>query len=126
MKKILNYLPFLVVLIAQLLIDNYTILLIFTILTGFIAAFKIERKRVFLKNFIIGLVVFTAVFLIYESRVEYVKSLFVNLGLSSVLIYVLFPLFNALNTAILFAFGFKIGVLVADRKLGKNNQVLTS
>ena len=126
MKKILNYLPFIVVLLAQFLINNYTIILIFTILIGFLAAFKIERKRVFLKNFIIGLIVFTAVFLLYESRVEYVKSLFVNLGLSSVFIYVLFPLFNALNTAILFAFGFKIGALVADRKLVKNNPVLTS
>jgi CDP-diglyceride synthetase len=126
MKKTLNYLPFIVVLLAQFLINNYTIILIFTILIGFLAAFKIERKSVFLKNFIIGLIVFTAVFLLYESRVEYVKSLFVNLGLSSVFIYVMFPLFNALNTAILFAFGFKIGGLVADRKLVKNNQVLTS
>ena len=126
MKKILNYLPFTVVLIAHFLINNYTILLIFIILTGFVAAFKIERKTVFLKNFIIGLVVFTAVFLIYESRVEYVKSFFVNLELSSVLIYVLFPLFNALNTAILFAFGFKIGILIADRKFVKNDRVLTS
>ncbi|MEO7976398.1 hypothetical protein [Flavobacterium sp.] len=126
MKKILNYLPFIVVLLAQFLINNYTIILIFTILIGFMAGFKIERKRVFLKHFIIGLIVFTAVFLLYESRVVYVKSLFVNLGLSSVFIYVLFPLFSALNTAILFAFGFKFGVLVADRKLVKNNQALTS
>jgi hypothetical protein len=117
MKNILNYLPYVVVLLAQFLINNYTIILILTIVTGFIAAFKIENKRVFLKCFLIGLVVATTVFLIYESRVEYVKELLVNIGLSSLFIYVLFPLFNALNTAILFFFGYKIGTLVLERKL---------
>ncbi|MDL2141599.1 MULTISPECIES: hypothetical protein [Flavobacterium] len=117
MKNILNYLPYVVVLLAQFLINNYTVILILTIVTGFIAAFKIENKRVFLKCFLIGLVVATTVFLIYESRVEYVKELLVNIGLSSLFIYVLFPLFNALNTAILFFFGYKIGTLVLERKL---------
>lgn len=117
MKNILNYLPYVVVLLAQFLINNYTVILILTIVTGFIAAFKIENKRVFLKCFLIALVVATTVFLIYESRVEYVKELFVNIGLSSLFIYVLFPLFNALNTAILFFFGYKIGTLVLERKL---------
>ncbi|TRX31767.1 hypothetical protein FNW52_18310 [Flavobacterium sp. ZT3R18] len=123
MKNILNYLPYIVVLLAQFLINNYTIILLITILTGFIAAFKIEHKRVFLKCFIIGFVVFTIVFLIYESRVAYVKDLFVNLGLSGLFIYVLFPLFNALNTAILFFFGYKIGTLVLERKLARASQI---
>ncbi|MCC9018881.1 MULTISPECIES: hypothetical protein [Flavobacterium] len=123
MKNILNYLPFIVVLLAQFLINNYTVILLFTILTGFIAAFKIERKRVFLKCFIIGLVVATTVFLIYESRVAYVKDLLVNLGLSSLFIYVFFPLFNALNTAILFFFGYKTGTLVLERRLARTSQI---
>ncbi|WP_264523083.1 hypothetical protein [Flavobacterium sp. N502536] len=122
MKNILNYLPYIVVILAQFLINNYIIIIIFTILTGFVAAFKIEHKKVFLKSFIIGLVVFTIVFLIYESRVEYVKGLLVNLGLSSLFIYVFFPLFNALNTAILFLFGYKIGTLVLERKLARASQ----
>lgn len=116
MKNILNYLPYIVVLIAQFLINNYAIILITTILIGFIAAFTIERKRVFLKSFLIAIVVFTTVFLIYQSRIEYLKGILENLGLSSVLIYLLFPLFNALNTAILFLIGYKIGVLFNDRK----------
>lgn len=116
MKNILNYLPYIVVLIAQFLINNYSIILITTILIGFIAAFTIERKRVFLKSFLIAIVVFTTVFLIYQSRIEYLKGILENLGLSSVLIYVLFPLFNALNTAILFLIGYKIGVLFNERK----------
>jgi hypothetical protein len=123
MKKILNYLPYIVVLLAQFFINNYTIIVLFTILTGFIAAFKIEHKRVFLKCFIIGVIVFTIVFLIYESRVEYVKDLLVNLGLSSLFIYVFFPVFNALNTAILFFFGYKIGTLVLERKLARASHV---
>ncbi|OXB23739.1 hypothetical protein B0A80_09765 [Flavobacterium tructae] len=122
MKNILNYLPYIVVLLAQFLINNYTVILILTIVTGFIAAFKIENKRVFLKCFLIGLVVATTVFLIYESRVEYVKDLLVNLGLSSLFIYVVFPLFSALNTAILFFFGFKIGTLILERKLTRASQ----
>jgi len=116
MKNILNYLPYIVVLITQFLINNYTIILLTTILIGFIAAFTIERKRVFLKSFLIAIVVFTTVFLIYQSRIEYLKGILENLGLSSVLIYVLFPLFNALNTAILFLIGYKIGVLFNERK----------
>lgn len=123
MKNILNYLPYIVVLLAQFLINNYTAILILTIVTGFIAGFKIENKRVFLKCFLIGLVVSTTVFLIYESRVEYVKELLVNIGLSSIFIYVLFPLFNALNTAILFFFGYKIGTLILERKLKRALQV---
>ncbi|WP_374175244.1 hypothetical protein [Flavobacterium tructae] len=121
MKNILNYLPYIIVLLAQFLINNYTIILIFTILTGFVAAFKIENKRVFLKCFLIGLVVCTTVFLIYESRIGYIKDLIVNLGLSSLFIYVFLPLFNALNTAILFFFGYKIGTLVLERKLTRTS-----
>ncbi|MEM0578409.1 hypothetical protein [Flavobacterium polysaccharolyticum] len=123
MKNILNYLPFVVVLLAQFLINDYNIIVLFTILTGFVAAFIIERKRVFLKCFFIGIVLFTMVFLIYESRVDYLKALLVNIGFSSVLIYVFFPLFNALNTAILFFFGYKIGVLISERKLSGASQV---
>lgn len=123
MKNILNYLPYIVVLLAQFLINNYTIILLFTIVTGFIAAFRIEQKRVFLKCFIIGFVVATTVFLIYESRVEYVKDLLVNLGLSSLFIYVFFPLFNALNTAILFFFGYKTGTLILERRLARASQI---
>ncbi|MFH7014646.1 hypothetical protein [Flavobacterium sp. FlaQc-47] len=119
MKNIFNYAPYVFVLIIQFLINNYTIILISTILIGFVAAFKIERKKVFLKSFIIGIVVFTTVFFIYESRIEYVKTLIVNLGLPNVLIYVFFPLFNALNTSILFFFGYKIGVFIRDEKLEK-------
>ncbi len=116
MKKILNYLPYIVVLITQFLIDNYTIILISTILIGFIAAFRIEHKKVFLKSFVTAFIVFTTVFLIYQSRVDYVRDILVNLGLSSVFIYVFFPLLNALNTAILFFFGYKIGTLFIKKK----------
>ncbi|WP_264529214.1 hypothetical protein [Flavobacterium sp. N502540] len=123
MKNILNYLPYIVVLLAQFLINNYTVILLITILTGFIAAFKMEHQRVFFKSFIIGLVVFTIIFLIYQSRVEYVKDLLVNLGLPSLFIYVFFPLFSALNTAILFFIGYKTGRLILERKLVRASQV---
>lgn len=126
MKNIINYLPYIVVLIAQFLINNYTAIILFTILIGFIAAFKIERKKVFLKCFIIGLILFTIVFLIYKARVEYINGLFINLGLSGAFIYVFFPLFNALNTAILFFLGYKIGTLVDDRRLLKRNKIMSS
>jgi hypothetical protein len=119
MKNILNYLPYIVVLLAQFFINNYNIIVILTILTGFVAAFKIENKRVFLKSFLVGLVAFTIVFFIYESRVEYVKDLLVNIGLPGLFIYVLFPLFSALNTAILFFIGYKTGRLVLERKLAR-------
>lgn len=122
MKNILNYLPYIVVLLAQFFINNYNIIVILTILTGLVAAFKIENKRVFLKSFLVGLVAFTIVFLIYESRVEYVKDLLVNIGLPGLFIYVLFPLFSALNTAILFFIGYKTGRLVLERKLARTSQ----
>ncbi|WP_291286632.1 hypothetical protein [Flavobacterium sp.] len=122
MKNILNYLPYIVVLLAQFFINNYNIIVILTILTGLVAAFKIENKRVFLKSFLVGLVAFTIVFLIYESRVEYVKDLLVNIGLPGLFIYVLFPLFSALNTAILFFIGYKTGRLVLEKKLARTSQ----
>lgn len=121
MKNILNYLPFIVVIIAQFLVNNYIMILIFTILIGFLASFKIERKRVFLKSFIIGLVVFTTVFLIYESRVDYINGLLVNIGLSRFFIYVLFPVFSALNMSILFYCGYKTGQLLFDKKVANEN-----
>lgn len=116
MKKILNYLPFIVVLIPQFLINNYIIILLFTILIGFLSFFTIERKRVFLKCFLFGIAVFTTVFLIYESRVDYVNGLLINLGLSRLFIYVVFPVFSALNTTILFFFGYKTAQLFFDKK----------
>jgi predicted permease len=115
MKKIINFSPYLVVLIAQFVIGSYTIILLATILIGFIAAFYIERKKVFLKSFLIAFLVFATVFLMYQFRVDYIKSLLENLGLPGAFIFVFFPLLNALNTAILFYFGYFIGCLV-DKK----------
>ena len=94
MKKILNYLPYILVVLIQFLVNNYTVILVSIILIGAIASFKIERKRVFLKSFLIALIVFATVFLIYQSRVDYVKGLLVNLGLPGGFIYVLFVLSN--------------------------------
>ena len=107
MKKILQYSPYLAALIPQFLISNYTIILISTILIGFFAAFKTENKKVFLKSFISALIILLPVFFIYQFRVNYVKNIFINFGLNDIFIYGI-PIINALNTSILFFFGYTI------------------
>lgn len=124
MKKIFNYLPYVLIVLIQFLVNNYTAILVSIILLGVIASFRIKRKGVFLKSFLIALIVFTTVFLVYQSRVEYIKGLLVNLGLSGGFIYVFFPILNALNTAILFFFGYKIGTLFTKKKSTSNEQSL--
>lgn len=124
MKNILNYIPYLLVVALQFIVENYTLLLLSIILIGFLASFKIERNKVFLKSFLIAFIVFITVFLIYQSRVDYIKELLVNLGLPSLFVFVFFPLVNALNTAILFFFGYKIGTLLTKKKSIQEEQTL--
>ncbi len=124
MKKILNYLPYILVVLIQFLVNNYTVILVSIIAIGAIASFRIERQKVFLKSFVIALIVFVTVFLVYQSRVDYVKGLLVNLGLPGSFVLVLFPVLNALNTAILFFFGYKMGTLFTKKKGISNEQPL--
>ena len=124
MKKILNYLPYILVILIQFLMSNYSMILMTIILIGFVSPFTIKHRKVFLKTFLMALLVFTTVFLIYQSRLGYVKELLVNLGLPEFFVFVFFPVINALNTAILFFFGYSIGNLFARRKKKTQKQTM--
>ncbi|WP_299676664.1 hypothetical protein [uncultured Dokdonia sp.] len=124
MKKSLNYLPYVVVILIQFLMSNYTAILLAIILIGVVSSFVIKHKRVFLKSFLLALAVFGVTFFIYQSRIDYIKDLLVNLGLPGVFVFVFFPLINALNTAILFFFGYKIGKLFTRRKKETEDQIM--
>ncbi|AXT56529.1 MULTISPECIES: hypothetical protein [Aquimarina] len=112
MKKTLNYLPYVVALIPQFVFNNYNLILISTILIGFIAQFVIDRNKVFFKVFILEILAFSIVFFLLKERVYYLNEALNNLGFSEILIVILLPVFNAINISILFFFGYKLSNLI--------------
>lgn len=117
MKKILNYLPYIVALVPQFIFENYTLVLVSTILIGFIAQFFIHREKVFLKIFILETIVFSIIFFLLKDRVFYLNEVSNNLGFSEILIIICFPLLNAVNVSILFFFGYKISNLLSSQMI---------
>jgi hypothetical protein len=89
--------------------------MVFTVLIGGVTAFFIKKNNVFLKSFSVALLVFLIVFLLYKSRVVYMEDVIAGLGLPSMLSFILFPLFSALNVAILFFMGYTLGKLFSKK-----------
>lgn len=117
MKKLINYWPFVLAVLPQLVFTNYIWVLISTILIGFIAYYFIPAQKVFGKMFIIELVLFFILFLIVQDRVFYIKDVLKHFGLPTFTLLIILPFFNALNVGILFFTGYQIGRLL----LGKLN-----
>lgn len=111
MKYLFNYLPYIIIVGLQFVIPNYTLLMISTILVGVVASFYIKNKSIFLKSFILTFVVFAVIFFIYKSRVLYMESILNSFGLPVYSLYLIFPVFNALNVSILFLVGHKLGTI---------------
>lgn len=111
MKKIINLWPYFVALLPQFFVENYLWLTITLILIGCISKFFLKEKGVFLKMFLLELIVFTIVFFVFGDRVSYLHGILENSGLPSFLLSLLFILFNALNVAILFFTGYTLSSL---------------
>ncbi|MEL6941236.1 MAG: hypothetical protein AAFO82_01085 [Bacteroidota bacterium] len=107
MKLLKNNIPFLLALLPQILFSNYMLVLITTIGIGFLGAWLIEGNRVFLKMLVLQLVFFSILFLLKKDNILYLDQVIQNLELPSVIVPILFILFNTLNIAILFFFGYK-------------------
>lgn len=112
MKNPINYLPYLLALLPQFIFQNYTLVIIGTILTGLIAAYFVAATRVFGKMFIIELFAFTIVFFMLKDRVAYLNGVLNSFALPAIALSIIFPVFNALNIAILFFTGYKLGRLL--------------
>lgn len=114
MKHLFNYLPYIIIIGLQFVIPNYTVLVLSTILVGLVASFYMPNKSVFLKSFLLTFIVFAIVFFIYKSRVLYMGAVLNSFGLPDYSLYLIFPVFNALNVAILFLVGHKLGTMFSS------------
>lgn len=112
MKTIKNILPFIILLFPQVIFENYTYILVSTITIGFICGRVLDDKNVFLKALIFQFIFFTMLFYITNKNIFYLNNIAENLGLSTLLIPVVFVLFNSLNISILFLFGYKLNKLI--------------
>lgn len=114
MKKIQNYLPYIFAITLQFVIPNYILLVSSTILVGLVASFYKPTKKVFLTSFLLTFIVFLVVFFIYKSRVLYLESVLNSVGLPDYFLYLIFPVFSALNVSILLLMGHILGTLFSS------------
>ncbi|MFT5892387.1 MAG: hypothetical protein ACI9Y7_002497 [Dokdonia sp.] len=114
MKHLFNYLPYIIIIGLPFVISNYTLLVLSTIIVGLVTSFYMPNKSVFLKSFLLTFIVFVIVFFIYKSRVLYMESVLNSFGFPDASLYLIFPVFNALNVSILFLVGHKLGTLLSS------------
>jgi hypothetical protein len=116
MKKLLYRAPYLIALVPQFIFEYYACIVLGVILIGLLLGSYTAEKSVFGKIFFIEALIFSVVYYTTKERVFYLGDIFTNLGVSTYLVPVLFVIFNALNIAILFFFGYKLGQLFLYRK----------
>ncbi|WP_209405586.1 hypothetical protein [Pseudozobellia sp. WGM2] len=114
MRNIKYTLPFITALFPQVLFENYTFILVCTIVIGFIGGWFLTDRNVFLKMIISQLIFFGILFYTANKNISYLDHVVENLGLSTFLIDVTFILFNTLNISLLFLFGFKFQKLILN------------
>lgn len=115
MKNIINYLPYCIAIVLQFIIPSYFLIVLLTVLIGIISAFFIKRRRVFIRSFSLTFLIFMLVFILYQSRIVYMGDVIASIGLPSITLYILFPLFTALNVSILFYTGYVLGTLFSKK-----------
>ncbi len=106
---------FLLALLPQLLFKEYFLTLISTIIIGAIAGWFINEKRVFLKMLLVQFIFFSILFIVKRSSIFYLDQVMDNLELPYFLMPLFFIVFNSLNIAILFYFGYKLCKLIFRR-----------
>lgn len=112
MKIIKSFLPLILALIPQFIFENYTLVVLFTVAVGFAGGWLLEDKKIFLKMALFQLIFFSILFFVSRGNVFYLNEVMQNLKLPLFLIPIVFILFNTLNVAILFLFGYRIQKLV--------------
>ena len=115
MKKVFNHWLYIVAILPQFVFEDYLWITIIVILTGWISRYFLKDKRVFIKLFILELIVFATVFFIYNDRIFYLKGVLDNLELPTILLSITFLLFNALNISILFFTGYTLNSLILNK-----------
>lgn len=112
MKIVKNILPIIIALIPQIIFENYTYTLVSIIVIGFISGWFLHDKKVFLKSLIFQLVFFTILYYLTNNNIFYLNNVAENLGLPTLVIPIIFVLFNILNFSILFSFGYRLQKLI--------------
>ena len=116
MKKILYKVPYLAALVPQFIFEDYVYIVLGVILIGLALGSYTAEKNVFWKMFFIEALLFLVVYYTTKERIFYLDNVFTNLEVSTYLVPVLFILFNALNIAVLFFFGYKLAQLFVYEK----------
>lgn len=114
MKIIKNVLPIVIALIPQIAFENYTYTLVSVIIIGFISGWFLNDKKVFLKALIFQLVFFAILYYLTKNNIFYLNNVAENLGLPTLVIPIIFILFNILNFSILFSFGYRLQKLILN------------
>ncbi len=114
--RIKNYLPYLLALLPQVIFSQYLLVVLTTVLIGFLAAWFIEGRRVFLRMLGIQFVFFLVLFLVFQANISYLGQIMSNLKMPAIIVPILFVLFNTLNLAILFFFGYKVARMITGQK----------
>ncbi len=115
MKKIIRFCPYIIALLPQFFIQDYLWYMIVMLLIGFVSRYIIQPKKVLLTMFLIELVVFSIILLVFNDRIFYLKGVFENLALPTILSPIIFLLFNAVNVAVLYFTGYTLGRLISAK-----------
>ncbi len=112
MKIIKNILPYLLATLPQIVLENYILMIAVTVIIGFFGGYVLEDKKVFLKILALQFLVFSILFFISRDHISYLDGVLTNLGMTTLLVPIVFITFNVLNISILFFFGYKLQNLV--------------
>ncbi|HWK07169.1 MAG TPA: hypothetical protein VNS58_26235 [Puia sp.] len=117
MKKIINYWPYGLALLPQFIFADYSWVIISVVAIGMISTRFIGARNVFWKMFIIELILFSLFFFIVRDRLFYVKGVLKYFEMPEFLLLLVPPVFNALNTAVLFCVGRElVGITLGGKK----------
>lgn len=102
------FILFAFILVIQLLVPFYIWQVLIWALAGFIIAFKFPIKRIFIKAFIVELIIAIGLFLAVKGEVGFMQNLADELGVPFAIFPTLFFIVNALTVA----FAFQIGTSI--------------
>jgi len=109
-KKLFPYLVLMILLAwPQLLLNNFAGVVIAWVFTGAIMAYFGSGKRLFVKGFVIELILALCIlWIMVGDEVEWLTNVFENNGVAKIMVPILFVLINALNAGFCLLLGSSI------------------
>ena len=112
-----NYIFYILALIPQLIFTNYILVMVSTILIGFIGYSFIQQKHIFFKMFLFELLFFVIVLYFCHKNITYFYNVLKGFQISEIVVTMILILFNAINVAVLFYLGNFIRGIFVQYKL---------